>query len=265
MSNLAAFPPSAFDAANDFLSVAPATFQQAAFRVGCDFFSSNHCARLRAGAWPIFGGVSVMVRNVVDMMIVQYEKLISRTCDFVHTSLPTSARLVTVGSKAVGTTYLRPRGRGDDREVVSATASVNGGWRVRLNDKSNASELSQAPSNPIEPKTLTGSSQNRRAVGCLTMTWGTRTIKTAGVRTGTKSFVSSYRNVVNPPFRLPEAGVIARCAAGMSGRGCWKKRTPFCNGTDRGCNIAPPCKRADFQLVMRDERTNRTFTGGNRK
>lgn len=206
-----------------------------------------------------------MVRNVVDKMIVQYENFIRRTCGFVHTSLLASARLVTVGSKAAKTTYLRPKGRGDGREVVSATASVNGGRRVRLHDKPNESELSQAPSNPIEPKTLTGSSQNRRAVGCLTMTWGTRTQMTAGVRTGAKSFVSSYRNVINPPFRLPEAGVIARCAVGMSGRGCWRKRKPFGNGTDRGCNIALPCKRADFQPVMRGERTRKTFTGGNSK
>jgi hypothetical protein len=203
--------------------------------------------------------------TLVDEMIVRYEKCVSRTCGFVHTSLLTSARLVTVGSKAVGTTYLRPMGRGDGREVVSATASVNGGRRVRLNDKSNASELSQAPSIPREPKTLTGSSQNRRAVGCLTMTWGTRTIMTAGVRTGTKSFVSSDRNVVNPPSRLPKAGVTAMCAVGVPGRGCWKKQMPFCNGMDRGCNIAPPRKRADFQRVMRDERTGKTFIGGNSK
>jgi hypothetical protein len=38
MSNLATFPPSPFDAANDFLSVAPTTFPRAAFRAGCDFF-----------------------------------------------------------------------------------------------------------------------------------------------------------------------------------------------------------------------------------
>jgi hypothetical protein len=51
----------------------------------------------------------------------------------------------------------------------------------------------------------------------------------------------------------------------VAGRGCWKKRMPFCNGTDRDCNIVPPCKRADFRRVVRDERTRRTFTGGNGK
>jgi len=62
MSNLAAFPPSAFDSSGDFLSVAPATFPRAAFRVGCDFFSSRRCARLQAAWLPIFGGVSVMAK-----------------------------------------------------------------------------------------------------------------------------------------------------------------------------------------------------------
>jgi hypothetical protein len=88
---------------------------------------------------------------------------------------------------------------------------------------------------------------------------------TAGVATGADSFVSSERNMVNPSSRLTEAGVIARCAAGMPGRGCWKKQTPFSNRTDRSCNITSPCKRADFQRVTRDERTGKTFVGGNCK
>lgn len=189
---------------------------------------------------------------------------VRRTCGFVHTSLAASARLVTVGSKAAVTTYLRPMGRGDGREVVSATASVNGGRRVRLNDKSNGSERLRTPSNPKEPKTLTGSSQ--KACSRLPhFDLGHANIMTAGVATGANSVVSSERNMVNPSSRLTEAGDIARCAAGMPGRGCWKKRMPFCNGTDRSCNITPPCKRADFQPVTRDERTGRTYTGGNRK
>jgi len=189
---------------------------------------------------------------------------IRRTCGFVHTSLSASARLVTVGSKAAGTTYFRPKGRGDGREVVSATASVNGGRRVRLNDRPNVSELLQTPSNPIEPKTLTGSSQKARS-RMPHRDLGHTNMMTAGVETGTNSFVSSERNRINPSSRLVEAGVIARCAAGMPGRGCWKKQMSFCNETNRGCNIAPPCKRADFQPVMRDEKTGKTFVGGNRK
>src|ERR1017187_2022962 len=129
---------------------------------------------------------------------------IRRTCGFVHTSLSASARLVTVGSKAAGTRYLRPRGRGDGREVVSATASVNGGRRVRLNDRPNVSELLQTPSNPIEPKTLTGSSQKARS-RLPHEDLGHTNSMTAGVETGTNSFVSSERNRINPSSRLVEA------------------------------------------------------------
>jgi hypothetical protein len=60
MSNLAIFSPPPFDAANDFLSVAPATFQRAAFRVSRDFFPSRRCARRRAASSRLEGGVSVM-------------------------------------------------------------------------------------------------------------------------------------------------------------------------------------------------------------
>jgi hypothetical protein len=88
---------------------------------------------------------------------------------------------------------------------------------------------------------------------------------TAGVATGTNSFVSSERNMVNPASRPIGAGVLARGAVEMSGRGSWKKQTPFGNRTDRSCNITPLCKQADFQPVVRDEKTRRTFTGGNRK
>jgi hypothetical protein len=63
MSSLAIFPPSPSDAANDFLSVAPATFPPVAFRVRGDFLSSNHCARLQAASSRLKGGVSVMAQN----------------------------------------------------------------------------------------------------------------------------------------------------------------------------------------------------------
>jgi hypothetical protein len=36
--------------------------------------------------------------------------------------------------------------------------------------------------------------------------------------------------------------------------GCWKKRTPFCNGTDRGSKFALTRKRADFRLVLNHEK-----------
>jgi hypothetical protein len=95
---------------------------------------------------------------------------------------------------------------------------------------------------------------------------GTRTIKAAGVEAGANSFVSPQSNIVNPTFRLHrKAGISARRTDGMTGKGCWKKRMPFCNGTDRSCNRTPPCKRADFQRVVDDEKAGRTCTGGNSK
>jgi hypothetical protein len=90
--------------------------------------------------------------------------------------------------------------------------------------------------------------------------------KTAGVKAGTKSFVSLQTNIVNPTPR-PSFGASApaRDIVGVAGRGNWKKQRPLCNGADKGCNVALPCKRADFQSVVHDERTHRTFTGGNGK
>lgn len=73
------------------------------------------------------------------------------------------------------------------------------------------------------------------------------------------------RNTVNPTTRLTEAGAAAKHAEELAGRACWKKPTPSGNRLDRGCNITLPRKRADFQRVIRDERTRRTFTGGNPK
>jgi hypothetical protein len=82
--------------------------------------------------------------------------------------------------------------------------------------------------------------------------------------------MSSQSNIVNPTFRPSPAnrswaGASARNANGMAGRGSWKKRKPLCNGADKSWNITPPCKRADFQPVVRDETAGRTFIGGNRK
>lgn len=77
--------------------------------------------------------------------------------------------------------------------------------------------------------------------------------------------MSLQSNTVNPAFRLTEAGVTARCAEGMPGRGRWKKRKPLCNGADKGRQMPLPRKRADFQLVVGYEKTGGTFTGGNSK
>jgi hypothetical protein len=95
---------------------------------------------------------------------------------------------------------------------------------------------------------------------------GHTNILTAGVATGANSFVSSEWNRINPTSCLVrKAGVAARCAVEMGGRGSWKKPRPFRNEMDRDCNIVLPCKRADFQRVIRDERTRGTFMGGNSK
>jgi hypothetical protein len=78
--------------------------------------------------------------------------------------------------------------------------------------------------------------------------------------------MSLQSHLINLTFRLPvKAGASARNAEGVAGRGNWKKPMPFCNGADRDCNIVLPCKRADFQWVVRDERTGKIFAGGNRK
>jgi len=53
---------------------------------------------------------------------------------------------------------------------------------VRLNDMSNTRELLEAPLNPVEPKTLTGSSQKARSRLLPPETWSTRTHMAAGVR-----------------------------------------------------------------------------------
>ena len=39
----------------------------------------------------------------------------------------------------------------------------------------------------------------------------------------------------------------------------------LCSGADRDCDIILLRKQADFQQVVVDERTNRIFSGGNRK
>jgi len=73
-------------------------------------------------------------------------------------------------------------------------------------------------------------------------------------------------NVVNPTSR-PIRGQVAPQGwpKGWRAEERWRKQTPFGNWTDRGWNITPPRKRADFQQVVRHENVGRTFAGGNRK
>ena len=189
---------------------------------------------------------------------------VRRTCGFVHTSPSASARLATVGSKAAETTYFRSMGRGDGREVVSATASVKGGRKVRLNDMPNVSKLLQVPSNLKEPKALTGSNQKVRSRLPHADLRHTN-VMAAGAKTGANSFGSSEQNMVNPSFRLMEAGSSQEGLLGCRAADAGKRENRSVIRADRDCNIVLPCKRADFQQVMRDERTGKTFRGGNRK
>ena len=130
---------------------------------------------------------------------------------------------------------------------------------------SNKSELHRASLTPMSQTTLIGSGQNWHAAGYPSDTLGYTDKRPPVWKQGLthRGFVD--RKKLNPPFRLWEASEAARLAHGMSGRGCWRKRRPFCNGTDRGCNITSPRKRADFQRVVRHEKTGRTDEGGNRK
>ncbi len=196
-------------------------------------------------------------------MIVRYEN-VSRTCGSDRSSLSASARLVTVGSKAAVTTYFCLHDTESSARNFRHCQRQRGG-RVRLDDMSNPRELLQAPLNPAEPKTLTGSSQKARSRLLPSETWSTRTLRLPVYEARTKSFVSFKQNRINPTSCRIPAGVIARCAVEVAGKGGWRKRTPLCNGADRGLNITPLRKQADFQLVVDDEKTSRTFAGGDGK
>ena len=189
---------------------------------------------------------------------------VKRTCGSARSSLLAPARLATVGSEAAETTYLRPWTRRLPRGILPS-CERQCGLRVRLKDKSNISELPCGAVNPREPKTLTGSSQNGMRSVAPPMHWSTRTFRPPVWWAGTKSFMSQERDTVNLFSRLREAGVVARLAVGSAGRGSWKKRRLSGNRTDRGCNMAPPRKRAHFQQVVPYETADRTFIGGNRK
>ena len=95
---------------------------------------------------------------------------------------------------------------------------------------------------------------------------GTRILMAAGVKAGAKSFVLLKRNVVNPTSRPIGGQVVPQGRLlGWRAKERWSKPKPFGNRTDRGWNITPPRKRADFQQVVRHENASRTFAGGNRR
>jgi len=193
-------------------------------------------------------------------------KIVSRTCGSVRSSLSAPARLATVGSEAAETTSLHHQ---DEETAVrwfprlrASTRSERQGWMkcpTQVNCQRHRKIQRAKDADRLKP--------NGNAASVLRpCKRSTRTKPAAGVEAGANSSMSSQPNIINPTCRLwVEAGVSARDADGMAGRGCWKKRTPFDNGTDRSCNVTPPCKRADFQRVVRDEIAGRTFAGGNCK
>lgn len=119
---------------------------------------------------------------------------------------------------------------------------------------------------PNKPKALIGLSQKATPSVAPPHGRSTRTHRTAGVLTGANSFVSLLSNLVSPTSR-PKlwAGVSARTAVGVPGKGNWKKQMPLRNRVDRSRLMTLLRKRADFQSVMRGERTGITFEGGNSK
>jgi hypothetical protein len=79
------------------------------------------------------------------------------------------------------------------------------------------------------------------------------------VKAGAKSVLSLNQNMETPSTSPGNRGKrLARVADRFTGRGCWKKQRPFCNGTDRKRQL--PCdEQADFQQVMKDEKAGRTI------
>ena len=191
----------------------------------------------------------------------------NRTRGSVHGSLPALASLVTDWSEAAGTMKLRPSGPGKRPRGSFPDCQHHGGPRARLDGMPNTCELHAGTVNVDEPKVLTGSGQNRHAVGCSLDAWECTDYRDRRCNAGAKPSVvpsSKHGKPATPPRPLG-AGAAARRAVGVSGRGCWRKQTPSCNGADRRCNITPPRKRADFQRVVRYEKAGRTFAGENRK
>jgi hypothetical protein len=193
------------------------------------------------------------------------EKSIRQTCGSVRSSLSAPARLVTVESEAAETKELRLRVRKQPRGSFR-DCQHHGGLRTGLGDTSNRSELPTGTVKIKRAKDADRLKPNGNAVGCSTCVHGTRGQKqTVGVKAGTNSLMLLERNTVNLTFRPSGAGVVARPADGMAGRGSWNKRTLSGNRADRSCNITPLRKQADFQQVVRHETASRTFIGGNRK
>lgn len=188
-----------------------------------------------------------------------------RTCGSAHSSLPAPAHLATDVLEAAGTTYLRLEAKKQPRGSFRDCQRKRG-LRVRLDDTPKLNELPQAPRNYQRAKNAERLDPKGDRSRSFHYPLGTRGQTRLPVyQAGANSSMLLGRNMVNLTFRLTEAGVVARPAVGMTGRGNWRKQTPFGNRTDRSCHITPPRKRADFQGVVHYETAGRTFSGGNRK
>ena len=206
------------------------------------------------------------VRHEVVRVIVQYEDHKMNLQFRLQVALPAPARLATVGSEAAGTTYpLSSRGRRGPRGTLCG-CQHQGGRGVRLSDMPNVSELPQASLSLTSQKMLIRLEPKGKQPVASLLSRGTRTFTAAGVKAGAKSFVLLERNVINPTSRLIRRQVAPQGRPRRwRAEERWRKPTPSCNGTDRGWNMAPPRKRADFQQVVHHENAGRTFAGGNRK
>src|SRR5712691_2453595 len=102
-----------------------------------------------------------------------------------------------------------------------------------------------------KPKTLTGLSQNGTWLGVrVPSSLTVDATPPANRRDLTHSMIRTW-NVVSPHVTRKGKRPV-RGADWRGGMGGGRKRTPRCNGTDRG--LCPPRKQADFPLVSRHER-----------
>ena len=190
----------------------------------------------------------------------------NRTCGSVRSSLTTLAGLATARSEAVVTMELRPSGRQARREVWACGSSMSGNPATRLMVTSPTQvNCEQASLTPQSLETSTGSNQKRYAVGCPNDTVGHTDKKTAGVVQGLNHHTLRNIDELNPPPRRDAAGVSVRAAVGVSGKGGWKKRTPSCNGRDRGCKDRPAARAGRLPTGGSSPRHFRTDEGGKSK
>jgi hypothetical protein len=196
-------------------------------------------------------------------MNTEKESKSERTCGSVRSSLAAPAGLVTTRLEAAVTTRIRSGERGGFREDTSRSPMPDG-LNSRLVVSLTEVNCNQAPLSPESQKALSGSGQNRRAVGCLVDATGHTDRKTAGVvqRLTHRKFHDVDRS--NPSSRpVFRAGFAARRAVGMPGRGGRRKQMPSCNGTDRDQCPAARAGRLPTGGSLRNP--GRIDTGGNSK